>query len=268
MITAQDRMATVINANQEMMEAKMKIVLGELSSFKQTEVILTQGLEVKSEALTKSADLKAAHDKVKELQSVVAEQKDKIQRLLRRIDNYSEGNQLVKCSRKNVTTASQTSENIAHHSLQLREAADKIRKLEDELWNKRKYVTELKNKLTRERLRTRDDMRAKDNTSNLEKNSNAQGQGTVDNGLKDAPIIEDQIKEDAGIHNQGTKHCAFYPPFQGQILKPETSLNNQEHRQLQLETESLDPKCTPHVHGTETSCASNQLQSSVEEQRS
>jgi hypothetical protein len=43
-----------------------------------------------------------------------------------------------------VTTAAQSSENTAAHSLQPTEAADKIRSLEDKLWNKRKYVKKKK----------------------------------------------------------------------------------------------------------------------------
>jgi hypothetical protein len=48
-------------------------------------------------------------------------------------------------------------------------------------------------------------------------------------------------------------------------MKPETSLNNEEHRQLQEEKKSM---CTPHVHSTETICASNHFQSSVKKQTS
>jgi predicted RNase H-like nuclease (RuvC/YqgF family) len=155
-ITAQNFMATAMNANQEMMEDKMKMVLGELSSFKEANAILAQELEASSEALTNSGDLlEASHEKVKELESVVAKQKDEIERLLIRIDSSSEDNQLVRSSNKTVNTASQTSENTDHHSLQPTDAAEKIRKLEDELWNKTKYVTKLKNKLTRQRLRTK-----------------------------------------------------------------------------------------------------------------
>jgi hypothetical protein len=36
----------------------------------------------------------------------------------------------------------------------------------------------------------------------LDKNSDVQEQGTVDVGLNDAPIIQDEIKADAGFNNQ------------------------------------------------------------------
>jgi hypothetical protein len=115
---------------------------------------------VKSEASTNSAEvLKAAQGKVKDLQSVLTERKAEIQRILIKNHNSSVENQVVRSSRKTVTAAAQSSENTATHSIQPTEAAEEIRSLEDELWNKRKYVTELKNKLTCQRLRRNEDMR-------------------------------------------------------------------------------------------------------------
>jgi predicted RNase H-like nuclease (RuvC/YqgF family) len=137
-ITTQNRMATLIKANQEMMEAKMKMLLSELYNYKQANATLAQQLEVKSGALANASNLlKEANDKVKELESVMTKQQEEIERLLRN---------------GNVTTVSQTIEKNDHHSLQPTEAAEKIRTLEDELCEKRKYVTKLKNKLTRQRL--------------------------------------------------------------------------------------------------------------------
>jgi hypothetical protein len=62
-----------------------------------------------------------------------------------------------------------------------------------------------------------------------------------------------------------TRSSVFHPLFDGQIMKPDTSLNNQEYRQLQEEKKSM---CTPHVHSNETICASNHFQSPVKKQTS
>jgi signal transduction histidine kinase len=149
-------MGTLIKENQEIMEAKMKRVLRELYSYKDANAILPQQLEMKSEALANSSNLlKEANKKLKELESVVTKQQEEIERLLR--NGNSEGRQVIRSSAKNVTTASQTTENTDHHSLQPTDAAEKIRTLEDQLCEKRKFVTKLKNALTRQRLRTKQD---------------------------------------------------------------------------------------------------------------
>jgi hypothetical protein len=259
-------METVTNANQEKTEAsiagievkigtalvdemrRMAVILDEEYSIKEANSILTQEFALKSEALKNSADLlKAAAEKVQKLQSIVTEQKGEIERLLARTGNSSEDNQVVTSSMKTVSTASQTSVNIPDYNInssQPADAADKINRLEDQLYEKRKYVTKLKNKITRYRLQREKDKRAKDNTlSELEEKSNAQDQGTIKVGLNGAPILTDQIKTEAGF-------------------------NNQEHPQSQAEQESVHSKLTLEVTSTETTCASSQLQSCDEKQTS
>jgi chromosome segregation ATPase len=136
---------------------KMKRVFYNVLGLKKAHSILTQKLEMTSEALKNSVDLlKAADEKVKEIQSIAAEHEEEIKRLLVKIDNFSEHIHVVSSSMKTVSTASQASVNISDYnanSLQLAEAADKINRLEDELYKKRKCVRKLKNKLTCYRLR-------------------------------------------------------------------------------------------------------------------
>jgi hypothetical protein len=133
-----------------------KMELDRMFYLKKANFILTRQLAAKSEALKNSAVLlKAADETVKKLQSTVAEEKDKIERLLVKTVNFSEHSQVVSNSMKTVSTASQASVNIHDYnanSLWPAEAADKISRLEDELYKKRKCVTKLKNKLTRYRL--------------------------------------------------------------------------------------------------------------------
>jgi predicted O-linked N-acetylglucosamine transferase (SPINDLY family) len=145
-----------MEANKAVM-GKMNTVFYKVLVLTMDHSILTQELAAKSEALKNSADLmKAADETMKEFQLIVAEQKDEIERLLVAIDNFSEHSQVVSNSMKTVSTASQASVNIPDYnanSLWPAEAADKISRLEDELYKKRKCVTKLKNKLTRYRLR-------------------------------------------------------------------------------------------------------------------
>jgi hypothetical protein len=97
---------------------------------------------------------------------------------------------------KTVSTASQTSVNVPDYhanSLEREEAADKISKLEDQLDEKRKYITKLKNKLTSYRLQKEPDLRPNYNIlADLEENSNAQEQGAVEVGPNVAPITKDE----------------------------------------------------------------------------
>lgn len=170
--------ATVVNAM-----GTTNTVFEKVYSLEKANFILNQKLAVKSEAQKNSDDLlKAADEKVKKLQSIIAEQKDEIQRLLVKTDTFSEHSQVVSSSMNTANTASQVSVNIPEYhanSLQLAEAADKISKLEDELYLKRKYVTKLKNKLTRYRLRKEQDMKAKCNISSVLEKSNAQEQAAI-----------------------------------------------------------------------------------------
>jgi uncharacterized protein YktB (UPF0637 family) len=73
-------MATPIKASQEIMEAKMKMVLSELYTYKEANAILAQQWEMKSEALANSSNLlKEANEKVKELEYVVTKQQEEIE---------------------------------------------------------------------------------------------------------------------------------------------------------------------------------------------
>jgi uncharacterized protein YktB (UPF0637 family) len=117
-INAQNQMATLIKANQEMMEAKMKMLVSELYNYKQANATLAQQLEVKSGALANASNLlREANDKVEELEAVITKQQEEIERLLRN---------------GNVTTVSQTIEKNDHHSLQPTDTAEKIRTVRKE----------------------------------------------------------------------------------------------------------------------------------------
>jgi hypothetical protein len=127
------------------------------------------------------------------------------------------------------------------NGLQPEEAADKIRRLEDKLYEMSTYINELKNKLTSYRLRGNPHLRPRPNCNilaDLEETSNGQEQGAIEAGLNDSPIKKDQIKTDA---------C----------------FNNEEHTQPQVEQKSANCKRNPEANSTEANCASSQLQSSV-----
>jgi chromosome segregation ATPase len=204
-------------------------VFEKLASLKKANDALTQEVELKTKALSYGADLLIAaeekvdkltkevkwkrevmslacimfrevNEKVKKLESTVAEQKDEIERLLVRTDHSSEDNQVLRSSVKTVSTASQISVNISDYnanSLQPAEAADKIRKLEDQLHEKRKYITKLRNKITSYRLQREPDLWPNYNyLADLEEYPKAQEQEAIEVGLNDAPITKDQIKTD------------------------------------------------------------------------
>jgi hypothetical protein len=124
------RGASIVNAM-----GTMNTVFEKVYSLKKANFLLNQKLAVKSEALKNSADLlKAADEKAKKLQSIVAEQKDELEWLLVKTDNFSEHSQVVSSSMKTANTASQVSVNIPDYnanSLQPAEAADKISRLQE-----------------------------------------------------------------------------------------------------------------------------------------
>jgi chromosome segregation ATPase len=222
----------MMEANKEKIKSvrqPRQTVFDKLSALKKANDTLTQEVELKTETLTYAADLLIAaeekvdkltqevkwkrevmslacimfrevNEKVKKLQSTVAEQKGEIERLLVKTGDSSEDNQVITSSMKTVSTATQTSVNIPYYnanSLQPAEAADKIRKLEEQLDEKRKYITKLKNKLTSYRLRREPDLWPNYNyLADLEEYPKAQEQATIEVGLNDAPITKDQIKTD------------------------------------------------------------------------
>jgi hypothetical protein len=168
-----ERGASVLN-----LMGPMDTVFEKVYSLKKANFLLNQKLAVNSEALKNSNDLlKAADEKVKKLQSIVAEQKDEIERLLK-IDTISEHSQVGRSSMKTANTAPQVNVNIPDYNancLQTAEAADKISRLEEALYLKRKYVTKLKNELTCYRLKKERDMRAKCNVSSVLEESHMHG---------------------------------------------------------------------------------------------
>jgi hypothetical protein len=119
-----ERGASVVNAM-----GTINTVFEKVYNLKKANFLLNQQLTVKSEELKDSNDLlKAADEKAKKLQSIVAEQKDEIGRLLVKIDNFSEHSHVVSSSMKTASTASQVSVNIPDYdanSLQPAEAAEK-----------------------------------------------------------------------------------------------------------------------------------------------
>jgi hypothetical protein len=170
--------------------------------------------------------------------------------------------QVVNSSGETVSTATQTFWNIPDYnanSLKLAEASDKIRKLEDALYEKRKCVTKLRNKITSYNLRKKINTRAKENTlPDSKEKSNAQGQTETEVGLNDAPITNDQIQADMGFSNQDTKRCVLHALPPDQMLNAEADLNNEEHPQLQDEQESMGSDCTAQAN-TENTGASTQV---------
>ena len=221
----------------------LKTMFDKVLCLKETNLILTHDLEFKSESLIE------ADEKVKKLESLVAEQKDQIQRLQVKIDHFSEDSQVVTSSVNTVSTATQTSVDITGYNdncLQCAEAADKIHKLEDKLDEKLTYIIKLKNKLTCYRLRENPQLRLRPNyniLADLEENSSAGVQGAIEAGLNDAPIKKDQIKTEA---------C----------------FNNQEHLKPHVEEKSANSKRTPQANSIEANCASSELQSSAKKETS
>jgi hypothetical protein len=171
--------------------------------------------------------------------------------------------QVVNSSGETVSTATQTFWNIPDYnanSLKLAEASDKIRKLEDALYEKRKCVTKLRNKITRYNLRKTINTRAKENTlPDSKEKSNAQGQAETEVGLNDALITNDQIEADTGFSNQDTKRCVLHALPPDQMLNTEADLNNQQHPQLQDEQASVDSNCTAQANNTGNTGASAQV---------
>jgi uncharacterized coiled-coil protein SlyX len=105
---------------------------------------LTEELEVKTEALKIAANLLiAAEEKARKLEATVAAQKDEIERLLVKTD---------------------ASVNIP---VQPAEAADKIRELEDKIYENVTHIIRLKNKLTTCRLKRYPHLRLRPNCNIL-----------------------------------------------------------------------------------------------------
>jgi hypothetical protein len=236
-----EKIEAAVGANLLYTIRNMKTAFDKVFSLKEANLKLTQELEAKSEALKMSADLlKAADEKVKKLESVVAEQ-----RVLVKSDHSSEESRvLTTCI---VSTASQTVLNIPDYNANIvrpPEAADKIRGLEDQLDEKTKYIIKLKNKLTSYRLRKEPHLWPNYNyLADLEEYSNAEVQGAIEVGMNDTPITNDQIRTEA---------C----------------FNSQEYPQRQVEQKSVHSKRTPKANSTETTCGSSQLQSCVKKQTS
>jgi uncharacterized coiled-coil protein SlyX len=240
-----------MEANKDKMKAVRQprhTVFDKLTCLKKVNDTLAQEVELKTEALRNATDLLiAAEDKVDELESTVKKQRGEIERLLAKICQSSEDNQLVTSSIKTVSTASQADLNIPDYnanSLRPTEAANKIRELEDQLDEKRKYITKLRNKLTSYRLRKEPNLWPNYNyLADLEEYSSAQVQGAIEVGLNDDPITKDQIRTEA---------C----------------FNSQDYPQLQAEQKSVHSKRTPKANSTETTCASSQLQTCIKKQTS
>jgi hypothetical protein len=218
-------------------------VFDKLASLKKVNDTLAQKVELKTEALRIAADLLiAAEDNVGKLESTVAKQKGEIERLLAKIYQSSDDNQVVTSSIKTVSTATQAALNIPDYnanSLRPTEVANIIRNLEDRLDEKRKYITKLRCKLTSYRLRKEPDLWPNYNyLADLEEFPIAQVHGPIEVGLNDAPITRDQIR---------TESC----------------FNSQEYPQLQAEQKLVHSKRTPEANSTETTCASSQLESTI-----
>jgi hypothetical protein len=247
---------------QSMLAEKIRNIvwLGEVPSIDEDSFISTQELEVESEEWKNSVHLwKADVEDVKKFQSVLAEKLRNIEWMVGRIYNSLEDKQVVNSCRQTVSTATQTYLNISDSSTissKLAQAAVKICKLEDLLYEKRKFVTKLKNKMTHYRLRKERKSRA-----NLKEKSNARGQRETEVGLNDAPITNHQIEVHPGFNNQDMKQCVLQA-----LLKTKTDWTNQEHPQLQNEQESMDSNCTAEANSTENTGASKQIKSPAQKQ--
>jgi hypothetical protein len=282
-ITSQDSMETVTNAKKEMKEAneEAEVKTGEnlademekikmASSTEKTNFILTKELQVESEAQKNPVHLSEVDEDVKKLQSILAEENYKTERLLGRMFSSFQGRRVINSSRQTVSTATQTSWDIPDNnidSIKLAEAADKIRKLEDALYEKRKCVTKLRNKITHYNLRKERHTRAKENTlPDLKEKSNAQGQAETGGGLNDAHITNAQIEADTGFNTQDTEQCVLHALLADQMLNTEADLNNQKHPQLQDEQQSMDSNCIAQANKTENTGTSTQVKSPVQKQ--
>jgi chromosome segregation ATPase len=131
-------------------------VFHKLASLQKVNDTLTQELEQKTQALKIAGDeLRGVDKKVDKLQSLMAAQKDFIERLQVILYHASEDNRVVISSTETVSTSSQANLNIPDYNANTvwpAVAADKIRKLEDQLEEKRKFIEKIKNKLTSYRL--------------------------------------------------------------------------------------------------------------------
>jgi chromosome segregation ATPase len=148
-----------MEANNDKIEAvrqPRQMVFHKLASLQKINDTLTQECEQKTQALKiAGGELRAVDKKVDKLQSLMAAQKDFIERLQLILYHASEDNRVVMSSTETVSTASQANLNIPDYNANTvwpAEAADKICKLEDQLDEKRKFIEKIKTKLRSYRL--------------------------------------------------------------------------------------------------------------------